>query len=81
MQTLKLNIPDNKIDIVLNIINNLKDDLISGFEITDKNLEIDPYFHERKKYLHSLHENIKNGKEASYDFDTSMNELIAELEK
>lgn len=81
MQTLKLDIPDNKIDIVLNIIKNLKDDVVNNFELIDKNLEQDPYFYERRKQLHILHDNIKNGKEQSYDFDTSIDELIAELEK
>ncbi len=81
MQTLKLDIPDNKIDIVLNIIKNLKVDVVDSFELIDRNLEQDPYFYERKKHLHNLYSDIKSQKEQSYDFDNSIDELINELEK
>ena len=33
----------------------------------------------RKKRLHTLREDIKMGKEVTYDFDTSVDELIKEL--
>jgi len=37
MQTIKLEIEDSKLDIVLNIINSLKDDVVTRYEIiTDK---------------------------------------------
>jgi len=37
MQTIKLEIEDSKVDIVLNIIKNLREDVISKYEvITDK---------------------------------------------
>jgi len=41
----------------------------------------DLYYQMRKDRLHSLHENIKLGKETMYDFDTSMDELIDTLSK
>ena len=46
----------------------------------DKNLEIDPYFYERKERLHKLKDDISRGKVPMYDFDNSMDELIKELE-
>lgn len=81
MQTLRLDIPDNKVDTVLNIIKNLKNDLITNFELVDKNIEDDPYFHERKEHLQHLYGRIISGEESSYDFDISINELLLELEK
>ena len=39
MQTLKLEIEDSKLDIVLNIIKNLKDDVIAKYEIVNNNKE------------------------------------------
>ncbi len=39
MSTIKLEVEDSRLDIVLNIIQNLKDDLISKYEvISDNNL-------------------------------------------
>ena len=39
MQTLKLEIEDSKLDIVLNIINNLKDDIVKNYEIVSSDKE------------------------------------------
>ena len=39
MQTIKIDIEDSKVDIVLNIINNLKSDIISKYEIIRQNNE------------------------------------------
>ncbi len=39
MQTIKIDIEDSKVDIVLNIINNLKSDVISKYEIVKQNSE------------------------------------------
>ena len=79
MQTMILEIPDNKIEIMLNIVKNLKDGVISNFEIKDKNLEIDPFFYERKKHIIQTIEDIDSGKIKMYDFDESMDDLIEEL--
>ena len=84
MQTLKIDMEDNKVDIILNLIKNLKDDVIKGYTISssssDKNLEADPYFYERRKDLHILRDDIKSNKIETYDFNESMDELIKELE-
>ena len=39
MQTIKIEIEDSKVDIVLNIIDNLKSDVISKYEIVKQNSE------------------------------------------
>jgi len=39
MQTIKLEIEDSKVDIVLNIIENLKSNVISKYEIINQNSE------------------------------------------
>ena len=39
MQTIKLEIEDSKLNIVLNIIQNLKDDLITKYEIINEDRE------------------------------------------
>jgi len=39
MQTIKIEIEDSKVDIVLNIIDNLKSDVISKYEIVKPNSE------------------------------------------
>lgn len=39
MQTLKLEIEDSKLDIVLNIIENLKDNIVLKYEVINTNIE------------------------------------------
>ena len=39
MQTIKLEIEDSKVDIVLNIIQNLKDNIITKYEIVNNHKE------------------------------------------
>jgi hypothetical protein len=39
MQTLRLEIEDSKLDIVLNIIQNLKDNIVSKCEVINNNVE------------------------------------------
>lgn len=82
MQTLKIVIEDSKVDILLNLIKNLKDDVIKGYTLTpaDDKLELDPYFYERQKDLQVLRDDLKSGKMETYDFNESMDELIKELE-
>lgn len=83
MQTLKIDIEDNKVDILLNLIKNLKDDVIKGYSLTshnDKNLDEDQFFYERQKDLVILRTEIETGKMKTYDFETSMDDLIKELE-
>ncbi len=83
MQTLKIDIEDNKVDILLNLIKNLKDDVIKGYSLTshnDKSLDEDQFFYERQKDFVNLRTEINTGKMKTYDFETSMDDLIKELE-
>ena len=79
MQTIHIDIPENKVDIFLNIIKNLKEDIVENYTISSSN-EKDAFYDERKKRLHSLREDIKSGKEPMYDFDTTTDSLIEELQ-
>jgi len=53
MQTLKLEIEDSKLDIVLNIIQNLKDNVVSKYEVINNNIE-------QKDFINISEESFKN---------------------
>jgi len=57
MQTLKLEIEDSKLDIVLNIIQNLKDDIISKYEIINNNKEHKDFIKLSEKSLKNIWDN------------------------
>ena len=59
MQTLSVQIQDSYMQQFMNFVK----DSHSNITISkDKNLELDPYFYERKKELHQIKSNIDNGK-------------------
>ena len=84
MQRLIIDIEESKSDILINLLQNLKDGVVKSFYIEDKIMgddsKEDPYFYKRKKELNRLRDDIKSGKEPMYDFNNSMDALIAELE-
>lgn len=50
--------------------------------IEDPNLQVDPYFYERREHLQRLREDIKSGKMKMYDsdeFEKEMDEFEKEL--
>ena len=58
MQTISIQIEDNYVQSFMKYINNHSENIT----ITrDKNLEIDPYFYERKKDLEQVIEESENG--------------------
>ena len=57
MHTLKLEIEDSKLDIILNIINNLKDDVITRYEITNENREQKDFINISQKSLSRVWDN------------------------
>ena len=57
MQTLKLEIEDSKIDIILNIIKNLKDDVIHKYEIINNDIEQKDFINISKTSLESIWDN------------------------
>ena len=81
MKTIQLEVKDNYVDNVMTLLSGLKDIMIDKIEIQkDKNLELDPYFYERKAELEQLDRDIESGKEELFDFNESMDLLIKELE-
>ena len=79
MQTIHINIDENKIDVLLNIIKNLKDDIVDSYTVSPIACE-DAFYDARKKRLQRLREDIKSGRETMYDFDASTDDLIGELQ-
>jgi len=83
MQTITINVRESHIDSVISLLQDLKNGTIESYFIapqTDKNLENDPYFYERKARLTQLREDVKSKKMPMYDFESSMDALIKELE-
>ena len=59
MQTIAVQIQDNYVQNFISYVNKNSENI----SITkDKNLEYDPYFYERKKKLHQIRNDVKNGK-------------------
>ena len=79
MQTIHIDIAENKVDILLNIIKNLKEDIVESYTISSSPDE-DTFYDERKQRLNVLREDIKSGKEPMYDFDTTTDGLLEELQ-
>jgi len=57
MQTIKLEIEDSKVDIVLNIIENLKDNIIAKYEIINDQQESKDFINISKKPLETIWDN------------------------
>ena len=77
MQTLTIKVKDDLVSEVMSVLEQFKDNI----QVTkNKNLELDPYFYERQKKLQQIRDDIKSGKMQTYDFESSMDELIKELE-
>jgi hypothetical protein len=77
MKTLTIEVKDDFMTEFMKMIDTVKDNVIVK---KDKNLELDPYFYERQKDLQKTMDDIESGKMPTYDFETSMDELIQELE-
>ena len=58
MQTLAVQVQDNYIQNFMNYVNNHSENITIS---KDRNLEIDPYFYERKKDLEQIIEDSENG--------------------
>jgi len=59
MQTVAVQIQDGYVQKFMSYVNNHSKNITI---VKDKNLEYDPYFHERQKELHQIKNNIDNGK-------------------
>jgi len=58
MQTLSVQVQDNYIQNFMSYVNNHSENITIS---KDKNLEIDPYFYERKQDLEQIIEDSENG--------------------
>ncbi|MFT7005464.1 MAG: hypothetical protein ACJAWW_002839 [Sulfurimonas sp.] len=80
MQTLAVQVQDDYIEDFMNYVNNHSENITIS---KDKNLESDSFFHERKKELHQIRDDIKSGKNQLIsfdDFENKTNQLEKELE-
>jgi len=57
MQTIKLEIEDSKVDIVLNIIQSLKENIITKYEIISDQQESKDFINISKKSLETIWDN------------------------
>jgi len=77
MQTLTIEVNDDFMGDFMGFLDDFKDNIKVK---KDKNLELDPSFYERQKKLKKIREDINSGEMPTHDFETSMDELINELE-
>ncbi len=81
MQTIQLQVKDGYTQNILDMLNSVKGIMLEKIEVTkDNNLELDPYFYERREELHQLRDDIKSGKEKMHDFNKSIDDLTQELQ-
>ncbi len=83
MQTLTIEVKDDFMTEFMKFIDTVKDNVVvqkDGVPLGCKNLGFDPYFYERKESLQKIRDDIKSGEMPTHDFETSMDELIKELE-
>jgi hypothetical protein len=59
MQTLSVQIQDSYMQQFMNFVKESHSNITVA---KDKNLEIDPYFYERRKQLHQIRDDVKSGK-------------------
>jgi len=57
MRTLKLEIEDSKLDIVLNIIQNLKDDVVKKYEVINEDKDQKDFIEISQKSLKKIWDN------------------------
>jgi len=80
MQTLSIQIQDSYMQQFMNFVKESH----SNITVTkDKNLELDPYFYERKRELNQIRNDIKSGKSqlvSFEDFESRTNQFEKELE-
>ena len=81
MQTLSVQIEDGYMQKFIDFVKESH----SNITITqDKNLDMDPYFYERKKELHQIRADIKSGKMemlSEKQYEQEIEDFFLELEK
>ena len=80
MQTITIQVKESLVSEVISTLEKFKDNVQI---IKDKNLELDPFFYERKNNLHKIMNNIKQEPSALSnieDFEIKMDKVEQELE-
>jgi len=72
MQTLAVQIQDNFLQNFMSYVKNHSENIVVA---KDKNLEIDPYFYERRKKLHQIRADVQSGKMKLLTQEESDNEI------
>ncbi|MEA2098966.1 MAG: hypothetical protein U9P72_02415 [Campylobacterota bacterium] len=72
MQTVAVQIQDNYVQNFMSYVNSHSENIAIS---KDKNLELDPYFYERKKKLHQIRDDVHNGKMRLLTQEESDNEI------
>jgi hypothetical protein len=57
MKTIKLEVEDSKLDIVLNIVKNLKEDIVSKYEVINNSIENKDYHRISEETLTKIWDN------------------------
>ena len=81
MQTLAVQIQNSYVQNFMNYVNNHSENITI---LKDKNLELDPYFYERKKELHQIRDDVKSGKMemlSEEQYEREIEQFFSELEK
>ena len=79
MQTVHINVDENKVDVLLDFIKNIEEDKVESYTTTFTESK-NTFYAARKKRLQILREDVKSGKEIMYDFDIATDALIEELQ-
>jgi len=81
MQTMSVQIQDSYVQKFMSYVNNHSENITIS---KDRNLEIDPYFYERKKKLHQIRDDVKSGKMemlSEEQYEREIEQFFSELEK
>ncbi len=70
MQTIQLDIADDKLDTFLTIVSNLKNDIVQNIRLQD-----DAQYQANRIYFHTALEEIENGNDIPLDQDEYGNEM------
>ena len=81
MQILSVKIQDSYMQQFMNFVNESHSNITVS---QDQNLEIDPYFYERRKELHQIRDDVKSGKMemlSEEQYEKEIKQFFSELEK
>jgi hypothetical protein len=80
MQTLSVQVEDSYMQQFMHFVNNSQSHIIVK---NDEKLDLDPHFYERRKELHQIRDDIKNGKMemlSQEQYDQEIEEFFKHIE-